>query len=201
MWTRTWTSCWSFFSEDWEHGQAIFSREIQCYQRLELSFARKKLGETISHTTFWRQGWQFTNWQERIGWWLWCGWMSFKQKQWHVHFRWVSDDDNLHICIFWKQICQQFQTCNHLFTKTAQTMVEQFKNSKILVLLYHINNTWSTMSHVAVREFTKTLCRQICQFKIDVNTGGAKEAAFTYYKINKFQNLHNSSVSVTFDEM
>ena len=65
----------------------------------------------------------------------------------------------------------------------------------------HLHHKWTIQSPAGVREFFKKVLQQVCHFEVDVIAGDANAAAYTYYKKQEYQDLHDSSVSVMLREM
>ena len=64
----------------------------------------------------------------------------------------------------------------------------------------HLHHEQVMKAPYRVRQFFNTVIQQVHHFMVDVIAGDANAAAFRFYRNQEYQDLHNSSVSITLRE-
>ena len=78
---------------------------------------------------------------------------------------------------------------------------DQIRSPKLRCCVCHIHHEQALKAPYRVRQFFKTVLRQVHNNRVDVIAGDATAAAYRYYKRQEEQDLHNSSVAVMLREM
>ena len=96
------------------------------------------------------------------------------------------------------------------FVRTAKCMIQDTTERQLVTrsglqrlqcCVCHLHHEQVMKSPLRVRQFFKTVLRQVHHFKVDVIAGDANAAAYKYFKKHQNQDLYNSSIAIMLREM